>query len=151
MVAVENASWCLRALRFWLRTLQALCLLALALVVLPGRAYTMQALQAVTLGDKAATLRSAQLPLRTVAVAVAAVQALLRPLSEVPVVAKDQKGVQLPHQASTVLAGAVMVQLRQGLILLAAEVVVVGAPLVRQGLLVCMQLMVVSVVLVLAV
>lgn len=99
---------------------------------------------------KAVTLRSAQSPQPTVVEVGAGVKALMRMLSEVPVVAKDQKGIQLPHQASTVLAGAVMVQLRQGLILLAAEVVVVGAPL-NTGLLVCMQLMVVSVVLVLAV
>lgn len=37
------------------------------------------------------------------------VKALLRPLSEVPVVAKDQKGVQLPYQAATVLVLAVQV------------------------------------------
>ena len=111
----------------------------------------MQVPRTETMAVKAVTLRSAQSPQPTVVEVGAGVKALVRPLSEVPVVAKDQKGVQLPHQASTVLAGAVMVQLRQGLILLAAEVVVVGAPLVRQGLLVCMQLMVVSVVLVLAV
>ena len=109
----------------------------------------MQVPRTETMEDRAVTLRSAQSPQPTVVEVGAGVKALMRPLSEVPVVAKDQKGVQLPHQASTVLAGAVMVQLRQGLILLAAEVVVVG--LVRQGLLVCMQLMVVSVVLVLAV
>ena len=110
----------------------------------------MQVPRTETMEDRAVTLRSAQSPQPTVVEVGAGVKALLRPLSEVPVVAKDQKGVQLPHQASTVLAGAVMAGLRQGLILLAAEVVVVGAPL-SEGLLVCMQLMVVSVVLVLAV
>ena len=79
---------------------------------------------------KAVTLRSAQSPQPTVVEVGAGVKALVRPLSEVPVVAKDIKGVQLPHQAPTVLAGAVMVHMRQGLILLAAEVVVVGATLV---------------------
>ena len=111
----------------------------------------MQARQMVMMALRVETPHLVRLLMPTVVEVGAGVKALLRPLSEVPVVAKDQKGVQLPHQASTVLAGAVMVQLRQGLILLAAEVVVVGAPLVRQGLLVCMQLMVVSVVLVLAV
>ena len=109
----------------------------------------MQVPRTETMEDRAVTLRSAQSPQPMVVEVGAGVKALMRPLSEVPVVAKDQKGIQLPHQASTVLAGAVMAGLRQGLILLAAEVVVVG--LVRQGLLVCMQLMVVSVVLVLAV
>jgi hypothetical protein len=45
------------------------------------------------------------------------------------------------QQASTVLAGAVVVQLRQGLILLAAEVVVVGAPLLLRLTLVFMPVM----------
>ena len=111
----------------------------------------MQVPRTETMEDRAVTLRSAQSPQPTVVEVGAGVKALMRPLSEVPVVAKDQKGVQLPHQASTVLAGAVMAGLRQGLILLAAEVVVVGAPLYTEGFLVCMQLMVVSVVLVLAV
>ena len=91
----------------------------------------MQVPRTETMAVKAVTLRSAQSPQPTVVEVGAGVKALLRPLSEVPVVAKDIKGVQLPHQASTVLAGAVMVYMRQGLILLAAEVVVVGATLVR--------------------
>lgn len=90
----------------------------------------MQVPRTETLAVKAVTLRSVLLPQPMVVEVGAGVKALLRPLSEVPVVAKDQKGIQLPHQASTVLAGAVMVHLRQGLILLAAEVVVVGATLV---------------------
>ena len=104
-----------------------------------------------TMEDMAVTLRSAQSPQPMAAEVVVVVEVLLYRLLAVLEVAKDQKGVQLSHQASTVLAGAVMVHLRQGLILLAAEVVVVGAPLYTEGLMVCMQLMVVSVVLVLAV
>ena len=86
----------------------------------------MQVPRTETMAVKAVTLRSAQSPQPMVVEVGAGVKALIRPLSEVPVVASGQKGIQLPHQAPTVLAGAVMVQLRQGLILLAAEVVVVG-------------------------
>ena len=90
----------------------------------------MQVPRTETMEDRAVTLRSAQSPQPTVVEVGAGVKALMRPLSEVPVVASGQKGIQLPHQASTARVAGVMVSHRQGLILLAAEVVVVGATLV---------------------
>ena len=96
-----------------MRILQALCRWGLQRVARLGRASQMQVPRTETMEDRAVTLRSAQSPQPTVVEVGAGVKALMRPLSEVPVVAKDQKGIQLPHQASTVLAEAVMVSHRQ--------------------------------------
>jgi hypothetical protein len=131
-VVAQSARLCLRALRCLQCTQLALCLLALALAVLLEPASRMQVLRLAIQAAKAETLRSAQSLPRTVAVAVAVAQALLRLVPEGLAAVSGQRVLRPVLRERTARAVAEMALPSQAAPRLAVLVVALGQTLLQR-------------------